>query len=293
MKAVAWLVSFSMLTPMLRGDELTDKMTARVSEEAAAFIKIAPDLLGTETLHQRALKPPSRFHPRTGAAASGPPPAQWNEREIVSEYGFAIFSENSAVHELRQAISVDGKKVADTKKAQDSLAKAITANDDGQKRAMLKEFEKLGLAGAVTDFGQLLLLFTRRDLERYEFTARPPIMIGYDRALVWSYKQIDGPESLTLFEQSKLRHLRVGGEIRVRATDFVPLQITLMTQEGDAPNSVREEAAVTYQLSQYGVLLPSSTDHRELRNAKVVMENRFTYTDFHKFGASSGITFPQ
>ena len=30
----------------------------------------------------------------------------------------------------------------------------------------------MGLVGAVTDFGQLLLLFTRRDLERYEFTAK-------------------------------------------------------------------------------------------------------------------------
>jgi len=289
MKAAALLL----LLPVLRGDALTDKMTARVSEEAAAFIKIAPDLLGTETLHQRSLKPPSRFHPRTGAAAAGPPPDQWNEREVISEYGFAIFSENAgAVHELRQVISVDGKKVAETKKAQESLAKAITAGDDAQKRAMLKEFETQGLSGGATDFGQLLLLFARRDLERYEFTARPPRMIGYDRALVWSYKQIDGPESLTLFERSKMRHMRVTGEIRVRATDFLPLQITLLSQEGDAPKSVREEAAVTYKLSQFGALLPSSTEHRELRGGKLVMENHFTYSDFHKFGASSGVTFP-
>ena len=118
------------------------------------------------------------------------------------------------------------------------------------------------------------------------------MMIGYDRALVWFYKQIDGPESLTLFERSKMRHMRVTGEIRVRATDFLPLQITLLSQEGDAPKSVREEAAVTYKMSQYGVLLPSSTEHRELRGGKVVMENHFTYSDFHKFGASSGVTFP-
>src|SRR5580700_8186088 len=149
-------VMFLLLAASLRGDALTDKMTARVSEEAAAFIKVAPDLLGTETLHQRALKPPSRFHPRTGAAAADPPASQWNERDIVSEYGFAIFSE-SAVHELRQVISVDGKKVAETKKAQDSLAKAITAGDDAQKRAMLKEFETQGLSVGATDFGQLLL----------------------------------------------------------------------------------------------------------------------------------------
>jgi hypothetical protein len=285
---------FLLLAIALRGDDLTDKMTARASEEAAAFIKIAPDLLGTETLHQRALKPPARFHPRIGAAATTPPPARWVEREIVSEYGFAIFSESAgAIHELRQVISVDGKKVAETKKAQDSLAKAITASDDAQKRAMLKEFEKQGLAGAVTDFGQLLLLFSARSLERYEFTPRQETTIGQDRALVWSYKQIDGPESLTLFEQSKLRHMRVGGEIRVRAADFLPLQISLVTQEGDAPQSIREEAVVTYHLSQeYGALLPFSTEHRELRNGEMVMENRIAYSEFHKFGASSGITFP-
>ena len=276
----------------LRADDLTSKMTARLSEEAAAFLKIAPELLGTETLHQRALKPPSRFHPRAGASATAPPSEQWQEREILSEYAFAGFS-GGAIHELRQVTSVDGKTVGESKKAQESLAKAITANDDAQKRAMLKEFEKQGLAGAVTDFGQLLLLFLRRDLERYEFTQRSPMMIGYDRALVWTYKQLDGPELLTLFERSKARHLRVGGEIRVRSTDFLPLQITLITQEGDAPKSVREEAAVSYELSKFGALLPRVTEHRELRGGKLVMENRLTYTDFHKFGASSDVVFPK
>src|SRR5580704_1782051 len=170
MRATVLLSLAAALANISRGDALTDKMPARLSEEAAAFIKIAPDLLGTETLHQRALKPPSRFHPRTGAAAAGAPPAQWIERDVVSEYGFAIFSESAgAVHELRQVISVDGKKVAETKKAQDSLAKAITGGDDEQKRAMLKEFQARGLSGAATDFGQVLLLFMRRDLERYEF----------------------------------------------------------------------------------------------------------------------------
>jgi hypothetical protein len=281
-----------LLACSLRADDLTNKMTARLSEEAAAFLKIAPELLGTETLQQRSLKPPSRFHPRTGAAVQTAAEDQWSERAVVSEYGFAIFSD-SAIHELRQVVSVDGKKVGESKKAQESLAKAITATDDAQKRAMLKDFEKQGLAGAVTDFGQLLLLFSRRDLERYEFTQRPAVMMGYDRALVWTYKQLDGPESLTLFEQSKARHLRVGGEVRVRSTDFLPLQITLITQEGDAPKSVREEAAVTYELSKFGALLPKSTEHRELRNGKLVMENRFTYTGFHKFGASSDVTFPK
>jgi hypothetical protein len=288
---------FFLLACTLRADDLTNKMTARVSEEAAAFLKAAPEILGTETLNHSEIKPPARFHPRVGAGANTPTEIQWIQRQIVSEYGFSSFASASgaspAVHELRQITSVDGKKINDRKKAQDTLAAAITASHDAQKRALLKDFEKVGLAAAATDFGQLLLLFTRRDIDRYEFTQRPAMMIGYDRALVWSYKQLDNRDALTLFEPKQARRLKIEGEIRVRASDLLPLEITLMTHEGDSPQSVREEAAVTYSESPYGTLLPHTTEHRELRNGKVVMENHFTYSDFHKFGASSGISFPQ
>jgi hypothetical protein len=71
----------------------------------------------------------------------------------------------------------------------------------------------------------------------------------------------------------------------------VPLQITMSVTKGDAPNSVREDAAVTYAMSKYGALLPSSTEHHELRNGVLVVQNNFTYSDFHKFGASSDISF--
>ncbi len=127
-------------------------MTARVSEEAAAFLKVAPEILGTETLNHSEIKPPSRFHPRVGAGATAPPEVQWIQRQIVSEYGFSSFATangaSPAVHELRQITSVDGKKIKDQKKAQDTLAAAITASADAQKRALLKEFEKIGLAAA-------------------------------------------------------------------------------------------------------------------------------------------------
>jgi hypothetical protein len=69
------------------------------------------------------------------------------------------------------------------------------------------------------------------------------------------------------------------------------LQITLIASQGDAPHSLREEAAVTYAMSRFGALLPVSTEHRELRSGKVVAENHFSYSDFQKFGASSDIKF--
>src|SRR5450755_4553710 len=67
------------------------KMMARISEEASAFQHLAPQVLGKETLHQRALKPPGRFRPRVGAAAMAAPQPTWKEREIVSQYGFTSF----------------------------------------------------------------------------------------------------------------------------------------------------------------------------------------------------------
>jgi len=165
-----------LLIPALHADELTQKMAARLSEEAEAFRKIAPQVLGIEKLHQSAIQPPRRIHPH-GATPEQP---EWRDREVVSEYAFASFSgQSGAIHELRQVISVDGRKVSDARKAQDALARAILASDDGQKRELLRQFEKLGLRGAVTDFGQLLLLFTPHEIERYEFTPRGARMIGH------------------------------------------------------------------------------------------------------------------
>lgn len=287
-------VMLVMFAASLRADEQVQKMTARLSEEAQAFEKIAVQVLGTETLHQRAMKPPSRFHPRVGAAAQGPPRPEWRERQIISEYGFASFGSPAALHELRQVVSVDGHKIEDTKKAQAALARAITATDDARKIELLKQFEKYGLVGAVTDFGQLILLFTRRDLERYEFTPQEPQWLGGSRVLVFAYKQLDGPEALTLIEANKndqLRRLKLRGEIWVRPETYLPVRITLIANEGDAPLSVREEASVDYAMSDYGALLPTSTEHRELRGGKIVAENQLSYANFRKFGASSDIKF--
>src|SRR5580698_994292 len=198
-----------LLVPLLRADDQTQKMTERVSEEAEAFAKLAPEVLAIETLHQKAQKPPTRFHPRIGAAAMGAPNPSWKERTVVSEYGFTSFAnEPGELHELRQVTSVDGRKVEDSKKAEDALAKLITASDDVRKKEVLKQFEKVGLLGAVTDFGQLILLFGRREMERYEFAFKGPATIENAPVLVFTYKQLDGPEALTLIKANKKDQLR-------------------------------------------------------------------------------------
>ncbi|MCU1337069.1 MAG: hypothetical protein JWO19_2650 [Bryobacterales bacterium] len=276
----------------LKADDHTQQLVASLSREADAFRKLAPNVVGQETLFQRAVKPPKGgFRIRVGASAQNPQQPVWQERHILSEYSFASFAgEGGAMHELRRVTSVDGRTVQDSKKAQQELAAIVTAADDKRKKELLEQFEKYGLVGAVTDFGQLLLLFTSGDVLHYEFTYRRVENQGNAHLLVFGYQQIDGPEGLTVIDARQgeaARKLRIAGEVWVRENNFVPVRVTLATSQDD----IREEASVDYTMSPYGALLPFWTEHRELRAGKVVAENKFSYADFRKFDAASEIKF--
>ena len=283
---------------VLRGDERTQQLVARLSREADAFRKLAPNVVGRETLFQRAMKPPrGGFHVRVGAKAQNPAQPVWQERRLLSEYSFASFSgEGGAIHELRRVTAVDGKTLQDSRKAQDELAAIVTAGDDRRKKELLVQFEKYGLLGAVTDFGQLILLFTSGDILHYEFTYRRTENQGNAHLLVFGYQQIDGPEGLTVIDARRsaaARTVRIGGEVWVSENSFLPVRITLATGAGDgtADAAVREEASVDYAMSPFGALLPFWTEHRERRGGRVVAENQFSYSDFRKFDASSDLKF--
>jgi hypothetical protein len=276
----------------LRADDSTQKLIKRLGDEAEAFQKIAPQLVGHETLHQRALAPP-RFKMRLGDAAKQPQAADWKEHEILSEYAFALLGRQ--IHELRQVTSVNGKRVAGDEQAQDALAKLVTDNDDQRKKRALEQLEKYGLRGGATDFGQILLLFSRRDVERYEFTVAGPRLMGTVATQVFHYQQLDGLQALTVFRGNSgsgaatTERLSVQGEIWVREADGLPVRIT-MTATGsstDKEKTLREEATVDYAMSEFGTLLPVETTQRELRAGEEVAENKFTYRDFHRFESRS------
>lgn len=273
---------------VLRADDSTQNLVKRLSEEAEAFQKIAPMLIGRETLHQRTLAPP-RFKMRVGDAAKQPQAANWKEHEIASEYAFALLGQQ--IHELRQVISVDGKRVAGETQAQDALAKMVTGNDDERKKRALQQLEKYGLRGGATDFGQILLLFSRGMIERYEFTAAGTRLMGTVAAQVFRYQQLDGPQALTVFRgnsgagSAAAQRLSVQGEIWVREEDGLPMRITMTATDNSTDKSLREEAMVDYAMSAFGTLLPVEAMQRELRAGEEVAENKFSYRDFHRFAA--------
>jgi hypothetical protein len=150
---------------------------------------------------------------------------------------------------------------------------------------------KYGLIGTVTDIGQMILLFERRNLERYEFQAAGSMLIGADRCLVFSYRQLEGPETLTVWQGSKTARNKLAGKIVVRQSDYQPVRITFTSVVGEGEKAIREEGQVEYEQSRYGAIVPVSVVHREYRMGQLTAENVFSYHAFRRFGSSSGIRF--
>ena len=218
-----------------------------------------------------------------------PQAADWKEHEVVSEYAFTLLGQQ--IHELRQVISVDGKRVAGEAQARDALAKMVSADGDEHKKRALQQLEKYRLRGGATDFGQILLLFSRGSVERYEFTAAGPRLMGTVATQVFRYRQLDGPQALTVFRGNSgtgpatTRRLSVQGEIWVREEDGLPVRITMTATDDSTQKTLREEAMVDYAMSEFGILLPVEATQRELRAGEEVAENKFSYRDFHRFEA--------
>jgi hypothetical protein len=267
-------------------------MTARLSEEAEVFARNARSLLSEETLRQRALKPAPRFRPRIGAAAAAPPPAEYLTREIVSEYGYAAFQDSpGALHEFRQVVAVDGRPILAREKARQTLTMGVTSADDRLKKQMLRDFEKHGLVGAVTDFGQLILLFTKRGLANYDFQYRGRERVGAEEALVLSFRQRGGDSSLTIFSGREAVRRALEGAIWFRQPDHLPLRIRLNSRRPDGEFEIRTEATVDYAMSAHGSLAPVSVAHREWAGTILLAENLFEYAPFRRFGAQTELKF--
>lgn len=271
----------------IRADDRTQRLALRLAEEAATFERAAPRVLGVETLKQRAQKPPKRFRIRVGNGAKRTPQMEWQQRTIVSEYGFSTLGSEGALHELRQVTSVDGKTVKN--KGPEALAKLILANDGNRKRELLEQFASYGLIGAVTDYGQSILLFTPANIGRFEFGFLRTAELSGKRMDVFSYRQIDGPNPVTVIDSrtKAAQQLGVEGEVWVDQETYTPARMTLRSSD----NAVLEDATVDYAMSGYGIVLPIRTDHQETRDRQVTAEHHFTYSGFRRFGASADIVF--
>jgi len=264
-------------------NERLRSILARLSGEAETFTKTAPQLVATETLHQRA-KPVGNKRPAAEKADKDrPTPSTWQNREIVSEYAFAsLRGAPEAIREFRQVVSVDGQPVTAPEAARQKLAAALKSASDRGRKQMLESFERHGLVGTASDFGQLLLLFTKQRLDDYNFQLFGYARLGAEGTVVVNYKEQKGAGSLTIFENGKTLHRGVVGRFWAKDSDFLPLRITLNSERAQGKSVRRDEAEVDYTMTPHGVLWPAAVVHREFLDGALVAENIFQYSNVRR-----------
>ena len=262
-----------------QGDARLAQALAEVARVAATFWHSAPDYVARETLNQKALTLPKRRF-RAGASAIQPPKPEFSHREIVSYYALSSFRTSSeALHEFREIVSVDGQtKTGDS--APDKLRTVVNADDDKAKKALLNEFEKTSLAVAATDFGQLILLFTKANQAKYNFKLRGSALVGADRAMIVDFGQSAGAEALRVAEPGKEVREPLTGQIWIRESGLAPLRVTLTTSRRDGSKTVRDEARVDYEPKANGMILPVSIVYRRFVNDDLFVEAIYQYSEW-------------
>ena len=288
-----WLLAVVCAAGTLHAQISLSKALARVSEEAAVFQENLPKCLTQETMTQSASMPPSRFHPTVGAAAAIVPKPRTVTHDVVSEYsvGHLKGSDSSNLYEFRQVISVDGKTIQSVESARRALTLNIKSQDEQVRKRMLEEYAKFGLVDVATDYGLILLAFTKRGQDNMQIQPAGTAMIGADAATVFTWKQVSESGGELEFHGRVAVRQPLSGKLWVRSSDGLPLRVEAAAEYGTGDKKVRDEGTIEYLMSAHGFLTPVTVTHKHLVGGKTITENRYRYAPFKLFAADAEIKF--
>jgi hypothetical protein len=278
----------------------------RLSEEAEAFFQKAPRIIGRETLTHKGRIGAPRI--RWGKAP-GAPEVRYFTRQIASDYGFAPLKEKPEwIREFRKVVAVDGRDIlTSTGNARQALAEGMTNDDDRQRMNLLRDFEKYGQIGAATDFGQTILLFRTRAMPYCDFRYLRTEFSGAEEVYVIAWRQKAEADGASVFSERKLERIRMEGQLSLRASDGLPLKITLGLRNTEYDSLVTHASQVEYVPTRYGVVLPSTVRYRKVAQRLIpgkkkkdpptpgepllMIDNVAHYSDWQMFAADAEIKF--
>jgi hypothetical protein len=269
-------------------------LLARVAEEADAMAQHISSTLTIETLEQHAAQQPELLHPRFGSAT-----AAFSDRptvrQIVSEYSIGTLkgTDSSDLHEFRQVISVDGRPVQTEARALRALSSDVRSPSDRVRKRMLEQFAKYGLVDIATDYGLILLAFTRREWPNLEFVPAGEGRVGTYAAIVLNWKQRSTAGGELEFHGRRAVHQGLAGRLWMRKSDGLPLRVEAWAELQDGGHTVRDQASVEYAMSSHGFLTPASVVHRHVVDGRVMAENLYRYQPFRMFSAQADVKFSE
>lgn len=262
----------------------------RVSEEARVFTEKSPKFLGVETLTQKGRIAPPRFRLRKGVSSSEAPAIAYRTTEVVSEYGFGFLPGfGDELKEIRVVTAVNGKPVRERAAARLELAEGMSSDAERLARQMLLDMESYGLVGAVTDVGQMLMLFNRARLNDFRFEMAEDGVYNQDPVAVIRYQQVQGDQAQVYHRE--LARVSLSGELWVSRTSGLPVRVTANLPLKEGKFNVVHSFTVDYAPSRQGVLLPSQSTYARRQDSLVMVETKTVYTDFKMFSADAEIRF--
>jgi hypothetical protein len=269
------------------------QMLSRVAEEAEVFQQNLPNTLTQEVLVQRTVLPPPRFRPRIGAAAVTSTNLRIQVREVVSEYTVAPLrkADRSDLVEWRQIVAVDGRAIQSQESARHALSLNLKSPDERLRKRMLEEFGRYGLVDVATDYGLILLAFTKRGLAQMSTSEAGEGWIGAEQAVAIHWRQTSSEGGELAFRGKQVARTPLEGVLWVRKDDGLPLRVTVWAEYSDAHRTIRDEASIDYVLSPHGFLTPASVLHRHLVDGVLMTENLYRYEPFRVFSSDTKLRF--
>jgi hypothetical protein len=212
-------------------------------------------------------------------------------REIVSEYSVGTLKDSTSGNlvEFRQVISVDGRKIQTPERARHALSLGIKSPDDRLRKRMLEDFARHGLVDLATDYGIILLAFSKRLQANLETAIEGESLIGADEVWVIDWKQRDPEAGMLEFRGNQAARRTMEGRLMVRKSDGLPLRIEAWTQH----DLIRDDAIVDYVQSPHGFVAPVSVLHHHIVNSQLITENHYRYEPFKMFTADAEIKFTE
>jgi hypothetical protein len=158
---------------------------------------------------------------------------------------------------------------------------------------MLENFARYGLVDIATDYGLILLEFTKRGMANLEIGSGGRANIAADVALSFQWKQKTDAGGQLEFAGKKAVRQPLEGILWVRESDGLPLRVEAWAQYKDNEHVIADRATVDYAPSSHGFLTPVSVVHRHLIDGKLLTENLYRYQPFKMFSSSADIKFTE
>ena len=158
---------------------------------------------------------------------------------------------------------------------------------------MLEDFARHGLVDIATDYGIVLLAFSKRGLENMKVGLGGEALVGTDAAWVLNWRQTSPEGGMLEFLGNQASRLALEGRLLVRQSDGLPLRVQVWSEHAQGAHKIRDEATVDYVQSAHGFLTPASVIHRHIVDSQAVTENLYRYEPFKLFSADAEIKFTE